>query len=73
MEKITIAVLRVRGGWRVLRNDRLTGQYDYRIDAEDAGLEMAKRLHRSGADVDLLVQQDGSHDLEPLHGWETVH
>lgn len=73
MEKITLAVLRVQGGWRVLKNDRLTGDYDYRIDAEEAGLELARRLHMSGCDVELLVQKDGSHDLVAMGGWETVH
>lgn len=73
MEKITIAVLRVQGGWRVMKGDRKVGHYDYRIDAEEAGLELMQRLHRAGQDVELLVQQDGSHDVEPLMGWQTVH
>lgn len=72
MEKITIAVLRIRGGWRVMKDDRQVGQYDYRIDAEEAGFGLTQRLHRSGRDVELLVQQDGSHEVTPLRGWETV-
>ncbi len=73
LDKITIAVLRVQGGWRLLKNNRLAGEYDYRIDAEDAGLALAKRLHQSGRDIELLVQREGSHDLEPIRGWETIH
>lgn len=73
MEKITIAVLRVRGGWRVMRNDRRVGIFDYRVDAEEAGLDLTRRLHRAGRDVELLVQQDGSHDVQPVLGWQTVH
>lgn len=73
MEKITIAVLRIQGGWRVMKDDRKVGQYDDRIDAEEAGFDLTRRLHRSGHDVELLVQQDGSHDVTPLRGWETVH
>ncbi|QTC92822.1 hypothetical protein [Brevundimonas goettingensis] len=73
MDKITIAVLRVQGGWRVMRNDRRVGQYDYRVDAEEAGLDLTQRLHRAGRDVELLVQQDGSHDVEAVMGWQTLH
>lgn len=73
MVKITIAVLRIQGGWRVMKDDRQVGQYDYRVDAEDAGFVLTQRLHRSGRDVELLVQQDGSHEVKPLRGWETVH
>lgn len=73
MDKITIAVLRIQGGWRVMKGDRQVGQFDYRIDAEEAGFDLTQRLHRSGRDVELLVQQDGSHDVTPLVGWETVH
>ena len=73
MEKITIAVLRVQGAWRLLRDHRRVGEYDYRIDAEEAGLDLARQLHRSGRDVEVLVQEDGSHDVTPMRGWETVH
>ncbi len=73
MGKITIAVLRFQGGWRVMKDDRLVGQHDYRVDAEEAGLQLTRRLHREGQDVELLVQQDGSHDVQPLMGWQTVH
>jgi hypothetical protein len=73
MEKITIAVLRVRGGWRVLKNARPIGDYDYRVDAEEAGLTLTRQIHLSGRDVELLVQADGSHDIVSMGGWETVH
>ena len=73
MDKITIAVLRIRGGWRVMKDNRQVGCFDYRVDAEDAGFNLTRRLHRSGRDVELLVHQDGSHQLTPLRGWETVH
>lgn len=73
MGKITIGVLRVRGGWRVMKDDRISSEHDYRIDAEEAGFELTRRLHREGRDVELVVQRDGTHELEPMFGWETVH
>jgi len=73
MEKITIAVLRVQGGWRLLKNDRPLGEYDYRVDAEEAGFKLTRQLHQSGREVELLVQKDGSHDVTPMIGWATVH
>ena len=57
----------------MMKDDRQVGLYDYRIDAEEAGFDLTRRLHRSGHDVELLVQRDGSHALTPLRGWETVH
>ena len=73
MEKITISVLRIQGSWRVLKNARPVGDYDYRVDAEEAGLALTRDIHLSGREVELLVQQDGSHDIEPMTGWRTVH
>ena len=73
MEKITISVLRIQGGWRVLKNSRPVGDYDYRVDAEEAGLALTRDIHLSGREVELLVQHDGSHEIEPMTGWRTVH
>ncbi|WP_428061364.1 hypothetical protein [Brevundimonas sp.] len=73
MEKITVAVLRTQGGWRVMKDDRQIGEYDFRVDAEDAGLKLTRQIHLSGRDVELLVQTEGSHDVTPMRGWETVH
>ena len=72
MDRITIAVRRVQGGWRVLRNQRPVGEYDYRVDAEEAALSLARRLHLSGREVELLVQTEGSRHMTPMTGWETV-
>lgn len=71
MEKITVAVLRTRGGWRLMKADRQVGEYDFRVDAEDAGLKLTRQLHLSGQDVELLVQQVGSDDVAPMSGWAT--
>lgn len=73
MDMITIAVLRVQGGWRVLKGRRPMGEFDYRVDAEEKGLQLTLDLHRAGRDVELLVQEEGSHDLTPMTGWETRH
>ena len=73
MEKITVAVLRTEGGWRVMRDDRQIGEYDFRVDAEDAGLKLTRQIHLAGRDVELLVQKDGSWEVTPLAGWATVN
>ena len=68
MQKITVAVLRIQGGWRLMKDDGQIGEYDFRVDAEDAGLKLTRRIHLSGQDVDLLVQQEGSYDVTPMPG-----
>ncbi|MDP3406318.1 MAG: hypothetical protein Q8S03_16630 [Brevundimonas sp.] len=73
MDKVTIVVRRVQGGWRVLKNKRPAGEYDYRVDAEEAGLRLTRRLHLSGQDVELLVQAEGSQEMTPMTGWEILH
>lgn len=73
MEKITIAVLRTQDGWRVMKDDRQVAEYDFRVDAEDAGLKLTRQIHLAGQDVELLVQQDGSYEVTPMAGWATVH
>jgi len=73
MTKITVAVLRTEGGWRLMKDDRQVREYDFRVDAEDAGLKLTRQIHLAGQDVELLVQQDGSYDVTPMQGWATVH
>ncbi|WGM47201.1 hypothetical protein KOAAANKH_02076 [Brevundimonas sp. NIBR10] len=73
MEKITVAVLRTEGGWRVMKDDRQIGEYDCRVDAEDAGLKLTRQIHLAGLEVELLVQENGSWEVTPLAGWATVH
>jgi hypothetical protein len=73
MEKITIAVLRTKDGWRVMKDNRQVAEYDFRDDAENAGFRLTRQIHLSGQDVELLVQQAGSYDVNPMPGWATVH
>jgi len=73
MGKVTVAVLRTQGGWRLMKDDREIREYDFRVDAEDAGLELTRQIHLAGQDVELLVQRDGFHDVTPLQGWATLH
>ena len=72
-EKVTVAVLRHQDGWRVTRNDRLMKACDFRVDAEEAGLNLAAAAHRSGRDVELLVQEDKSYELRPMEGWRSLN
>ncbi|CAN5386317.1 hypothetical protein BH10PSE1_BH10PSE1_30120 [soil metagenome] len=73
MGKITVAVLRTRGGWRLMKDDRQVREYDFRVDAEEAGLKLTRQIHLAGQDVELLVQTDESYDALPMGGWATVH
>lgn len=72
-EKITIAVLRWEDGWRVVRGDRKVAAFDYKVDAEEAGLKLASQAHASGFDVELLVQEEQTSEVRPMAGWATVH
>jgi len=72
-DKITIAILRWEDGWRIVRGDRKVSAHDYKIDAEEAGLRLAKQAHAAGRDVELLVQDEQTSEVRPMSGWATVH
>ena len=61
----SIAVVRSRGGWRVLCANGSTGDYAFQVDAEDAALRVARAAQPSGCRVEILVQQPGG-ELRPL-------
>ena len=61
----SIAVVRSRGGWRVLCANGSTGDYAFQVDAEDAALRVAKACQPTGGQVEILVQQPGG-ELRPF-------
>lgn len=72
-DKITISVLRWNDGWRLLKDSRKLAAYDYKVDAEEAAFDLARRAHRSGRDVELLVQDDKTSEISAVSGWATLH
>ena len=69
--KLAVAILRDDDGWRLVCDERELGRFDYRVDAEEAGLKYAKQCEASGGKVELLLQL-ASGELGPLdRGWTT--
>jgi hypothetical protein len=62
-----VAVIRIADEWRVVSDGHPMGGYDYRVDAEEAALQLAARVRAAGRTVELLVQ-DRNGDLRPLEG-----
>lgn len=58
---LDILIVYVQGRWRVLTARGLRGQFDYRVDAEEAALRLARRI----AGARIFIQ--GRHgELRPL-------
>jgi hypothetical protein len=52
-------------GWRILTAGRPWGRFDYRVDAEEAAIRLARRARRAGRTAEIWVQ-DMSGRLEGL-------
>lgn len=50
------AVLRFAAEWRVLRNGRDSGHFDYQVDAVETAIRLADTARREGRTVEVLVQ-----------------
>lgn len=62
---ISLAILRNSGGWRVISDGGLVGDYAYRVDAEEAALRFAAASSGAGRAVEILLQQPGG-ELRPF-------
>jgi hypothetical protein len=54
---ISIAILRIGDGWRVISDGGSVGDFPYRVDAEEAALRFAAAAEGSGRTVEILLQQ----------------
>lgn len=54
--QLLLAVVRFPDGWRILARNRRWGRFDYRVDAEEAALRLARKAKAHGQEVQLLVQ-----------------
>ena len=62
---IQIAIVRFRDGWRIVAGEGHWGQFEYRVDAEEAALRIAERIRGEGQSVEIVAQDVFGH-VEPL-------
>lgn len=60
-----IAVLRFADGWRILAGRHRWGRYEYRVDAEEAALRLARQSRLRGRPLEVLAQ-DAQGELRRL-------
>jgi hypothetical protein len=53
---LCLAVLRFPDGWRILAAHGRWGRFDYRVDAEEAALRLARQARAEGREVSIWVQ-----------------
>lgn len=53
---LCFAVLRFPDGWRILAQHGRWGRFDYRVDAEEAAIRLARKARAEGRDVSIFVQ-----------------
>lgn len=58
---LEILIVNVRGSWRLLTAAGPKGRFDYRVDAEEAALKLARRYGTARIQV-----QDRFGELKPL-------
>jgi hypothetical protein len=62
---LTLAVLRHGDGWRVFGPNGGWRRFDYKVDAEEAALRLARHASRDLGEVTVLVQNAWG-ELRPL-------
>lgn len=53
---LCLAVVRFPDGWRILAPTGRWGRFEYRVDAEEAALRLARRARAEGRGVRIWVQ-----------------
>ena len=53
----TFGVVRIGPIWRIVVQGRLQGQYQFRVDAEEAALRFARLATAAGDTAEIVVQQ----------------
>ncbi|MDP3801949.1 hypothetical protein [Brevundimonas sp.] len=73
-EVIQFTVIRGDGDWRVLRDGRNSGQFDFSVDAIESALVRATTLIDKGARVEVFVQDAAGQlrQVDPVGG-EVLH
>lgn len=51
-----ITIVHFPDGWRILAEGRRWGRFNYRVDAEEAALRLARKLRAQGSDARVTVQ-----------------
>jgi hypothetical protein len=63
--RLVLAVLRHRDGWHVFGPNGRWRHYDYKVDAEEAALRIARQAGGEASEVSILVQEPWG-ELRPL-------
>lgn len=53
---LCLAVVRFPDGWRILAQHGRWGRFDYRVDAEEAAIRLARKARAQGQEVHIYVQ-----------------
>jgi hypothetical protein len=62
---LRLLIVHFPDGWRILADEARWGRFEYRVDAEEAALRLARKARIEGRDVSIWVQ-DMSGRLEGL-------
>jgi hypothetical protein len=63
---LRLLIVHFPDGWRILADEARWGRFEFRVDAEEAALRLARKAREAGRDVSIWVQ-DMSGRLEGLH------
>lgn len=64
---ISIAIVRYRGGWRLVSDGGTMGNFSFQVDAEEAALRFAEASRGAGRPVEVLLQHPHG-ELRPFSG-----
>jgi hypothetical protein len=64
----TLSVVRIGHVWRIVTQGRLTGQFQFRVDAEEAALRLARSARERGEIAEVIVQERWG-EMSPLVGF----
>ena len=66
MSALRLTIVHTPDGWRIRARRGLWGRFDYRVDAEEAALRLARKARANGREVEIWVQ-DRTGRLEGLN------
>jgi len=63
---LRLMIVHFPDGWRILADEARSGRFEFRVDAEEAALRLARKAGAAGRQVSIWVQ-DMSGRLEGLN------
>jgi hypothetical protein len=55
-DPLRLMIVHFPDGWRLLAGQARWGRFDYRVDAEEAAIRLARQARNAGRDVSIWVQ-----------------